>query len=119
MGSKGFWSWDPAVFWVGIHQHNVGSDLFDTAPGNDVIFPPPGDPQQAAGSGHHDGTDLSSGDLDLDIRDKPQTLSVADADDFLALQISEFHGHGYPPFFGTAYAKQGRGMPGIGKHCLL
>ena len=89
---------DPAVVGLDVHKHNVRPHLFDTAPGNHKVVLSAGHTQKFAGTGHHNGSDDSLGDLGHNIRNKAQPLPVADADDFLALQLCEFYTHDpFPP----------------------
>ena len=85
--------WDPAVIWLRFHQYDIRAYLADAVPGDVVIALAADHPQKAAWPRHHDGTDLSLRHLHQYIADKAQPSSVADADDFLALQLGKFHRH--------------------------
>jgi hypothetical protein len=76
-----------------LHQHDIGTDFFDTVPGDYVVFPTAHHAEKTAGSWHHQGTDIAVRNLDLDICDKPQPLAGTDTQNFLALQVGEFDGH--------------------------
>jgi hypothetical protein len=75
------------------HQHNIGADLFDAVPGDYVIFPTADHAEKTAGSRNDDGTDSSFRDINLNVCNKPQPLAGTDAQNFLALQVSELDGH--------------------------
>jgi hypothetical protein len=85
---------DPAFGRFGFHKYNVGADAFDTVPGDYVVIPAAGYPEKTAGPRYDHGTDVPLRDINLNICDKPQPLAGADTDDFLALEVSEFDGHG-------------------------
>ena len=72
-------------------QHDVRADAFDAVPWNDKIVPPPEAPRKPRGAWDDDGADVPAGDLHLHVRNKSQPSPVADADDFLALQLGESH----------------------------
>ena len=88
------------------HQHNIGADLFDAVPGDYVIFPTADHAEKTAGSRNDDGTDSSFRDINLNVCNEPQPLAGTDAQNLLALQVSELDGHEAFLLLDSAYALQ-------------
>ena len=70
-----------------LHQYDIRADSFDAVPGDYVVVATACHTQKTAGPGNHDGAEIAFRDVDLNIGDKPQSLTGTDADDFLALEI--------------------------------
>ena len=79
-----------------VYQNDVGADPLDAIPGDDIVIPPPHKTQMPAGSGDDNGGDAAVAQVDPCVGNEAQSPAVADADDFLAVQIREF-GHTQPP----------------------
>ena len=86
---------NPALVWFAVYQYDIRTDFFDTVPGNYVVIPASGNTEKTAGARNHDGTEITLGNIDLDIGDEAKPLAGADADDLFALEVSKFHGHSW------------------------
>ena len=72
-----------------IHKNDIRTDLADLIPRDHIIVCPAEGTTNSARSGHYDGQHLAAGSIDLHISYKSQPPSVADADDFLAVQFGD------------------------------
>ena len=92
---KSYFLWQKTGPWPGntasirfyVYQNDIRTDPLDAIPGDHEVLSGAPKTEKAAFSRHHDGADSPLRQLHHRVCDEPQTPTVADADDLLAVQI--------------------------------
>lgn len=81
--ASAFMAFLQACLAVNVNQNDVGTDLLDAAPRDDIFMLRAPEPEQLAGTGNNQLFQTACGQVKFNVPDKAESRAVAAVDDFL------------------------------------